>query len=272
MTPTDPKSLVARLDGSPLIIMLDIDGTLCEIVERPDDATVPSGVMASLSRLNELRDRGVHLAFVTGRSAADATRMITVDGAVIYANHGSERIDGSGNIREPRGWKLSGPILAEASRQLATLSSEFPGTSLEDKRYSLTFHFRGMDFERLPDLTSRVMEITDDDALLTAFGKAVINIVPAGAHDKGDAALEIVRDIAGEPAAAGTSILFAGDDVTDEDAFRALENIPGAVTVRVGSSGGSTTSSAAVETTARYAVSGTAAVHRLLKLLVEARQ
>lgn len=239
--------------------MLDIDGTLCEIVERPHDALIPLNVTASLRALNAAGDR-VHVAFVTGRSTDDARRMLGVDHALIYGNHGMERLAASGNIRRPEGWDAEEPALREAARELATLAADFPGSHLEDKRFSLTLHYRGIDMTRLPELNARVGEVASRFSLRPSPGKRVINLVPEAAADKGDAVREVVREIGADVTTA--SIVFVGDDVTDEDGFLALSAMPNAVTVRVGD--------ADAESAAEFSLDGPAEVHDLLELLAEA--
>ncbi len=256
-----PREIVRLLNRTPLILMFDIDGTLCEIVEHAGDARIPSVAQAALRTLSGRSGHGTHVAFVTGRSAVDARRMVAVGGAVIYGNHGMERMSAAGTLDTSRGSETESSELREAVRELASVVAAFSGTSLEDKGLSLTLHFRAMDIAQLPDLNSRVANIADRLALRLAQGKCVINVLPAGGATKGDAVLEIVHEIAGH--SAGASILFAGDDVTDEDGFRTLRKIPGSVTLRVGSPNATSL--------AQFSLDGPRDVHELLSLLVTAR-
>lgn len=241
--------------------MLDIDGTLCEIVERPGAALIPRGARASLAALTRAPASNVHLAFVTGRSIADARRMIGLDGIIIYGNHGMERLADSGNIRGPEGWEHMGPNLRSGAQELSRMVATIPGTSLEDKQFTLTVHYREMDMAALPELKERVNDVALRYGLRASPGKCVINLAPGAAAGKDVAALEIVRDFAGDAKTA--SIFFAGDDVTDEDAFRALSRFPSAVTVRVGR--------ADAESAAQYSMEAPTDVHELLALIVASR-
>lgn len=241
--------------------MLDIDGTLCEIVEQPDAASVPGSARASLRTLIAARPRGVHVAFVTGRSVADARRMLGVDGVAIYGNHGMERMSESGNITAPEGWQHAGQALRETRRDLDAVVAQFPGTSIEDKEFSLSLHFRRMDMELLPALNARVAEIGRVRGVALAPGKCVINVLAGQSATKGDAVLELIHDVGGESPYA--SILFAGDDVTDEDGFRALRTFPHATTLRVGAPD--------AISAAQFSVDDPAAVHELLALLARSR-
>ncbi len=261
MRRAEPDEIARRLGGTPLLILLDIDGTLCDIVERPDAANIPGTARASLRALIAERDRGVHVAFVTGRSVADARRMLAIDGVTIYGNHGMEHLSESGNITGPEGWEDAGLALRESRRDLDTVVTQFPGTSIEDKQFSLTLHFREMDMELLPELGARVAAIARTRGVTLAPGKCVINILSSASVTKGDAVLEIVRELGGESPDA--SILFAGDDVTDEDAFRALRSYPHATTVHVGAPD--------AKTHARFSVNSPREIHELLELLAGSR-
>lgn len=261
MRRAEPGEIAALLQGTPLIVMLDIDGTLCDIVSRPEAARVPESAREWLRALIGARARGVHVAFVTGRSVVDARRMLDIHGVAIYGNHGMEYLSESGNITGPEGWEHAGLSLREARRDLDAVVAQFPGTSIEDKNFSLSLHFREMDSALLPALETRVADIARERGVSFAPGKCVVNIVPDASVTKGDAVLEIVHECGGE--AADASILFVGDDVTDEDGFRALRVFPHATTVRVGAATGTSD--------ARLSLRDPGEVHDLLALLAETR-
>ena len=251
------------LSGAPLVIMLDIDGTLCDIVERPEDALVPQVASAALRELNARRDKDVHVALITGRSVADAKRMIGVEGVEIYGNHGSERASRSGAVHHPDGWNAHAVSLNAAAVRIARVAHDFPGARLENKRFSLSLHYRDIDMSRAAELHERIIQETSDTGVVIADGKCVLNVVPKGVRNKGDAALEVIAGVAGDRDMSAASILFAGDDVTDEDAFVALRAYPASVTVRVGD--------ASRATAARFALESPREVHELLALLVAER-
>src|SRR5688572_20757538 len=98
MTPALPlQSAVAlRLGGTPLSILLDIDGTLAPIAPRPEQAKVPADTCKALEHLIDIP--GAHVAVVTGRSVQDARRMVPLDGLGIIGNHGFEVLGESGEV------------------------------------------------------------------------------------------------------------------------------------------------------------------------------
>lgn len=255
MTVGTPEHLAALLDGSPLLLMLDIDGTLCDIVPRPEDALVPDVARDVLQQLAERND--VHVALVTGRSVRDARRMVRLDGVHIHANHGIEISHPGGETEIEAGWSSAAPALHSTANEIAAMLPDFPGAFLEHKEYSLTVHHRDVDESRTADLSAAVAAIAATHSVRVESGKSVLNIVPAMSVNKGTAVMRLARGVLG-PDITG-SILFAGDDVTDEHGFRALADVPNAVTVKIGND--------SAHTAAGYRLSGPAAVHRLLALI-----
>lgn len=228
---TAPESIVQRLTGTPLALLLDIDGTLCDLVNDPREARVPAHTHRALARLAETP--GVFVALVTGRAAADARRMVDIPGVTIVGNHGLETVDGSGQSRTASGWRDVEPSMRAAATRLMAVARRFPGTELEDKEYSLTMHYRRIEDDGgVPALRRDVVEIARESGLRVSEGKCVLDLIPPLDVDKGRAAMQLVRECGAD--AAGASVLFAGDDVTDEHAFRALAaEVPDAVTVRI---------------------------------------
>src|SRR5438034_10031329 len=106
------RAVGTRLDGSPLAVMLDIDGTLAYIAPRPEDATVPAATRDTLRQLIELP--GTIVALVSGRSAEDAWRVAGLAGAWVVGNHGLELRDPEGRVTMPRDVLPYEPAIAEA--------------------------------------------------------------------------------------------------------------------------------------------------------------
>ena len=88
------EDLAARVSRSPLLVALDIDGTLAPIAPTPEAAAVPPSTRRTLERLARAHD--VHLAFVTGRGANDGRRIVDVSDSWTIGNHGIELIDPTG--------------------------------------------------------------------------------------------------------------------------------------------------------------------------------
>lgn len=256
-TSRSPEQIAQLVSRTPLLLMLDIDGTLCDIVPEPGDARVPGSTRAVLQRLARRKD--VHVALVTGRSARDAQRMAQLDGVHIHANHGIEIVQPDGAIEIDAGWELAAPSLQSTATQLAALIAAYPGSSLEHKEYTLSVHYRDVDASRETDLVSAVGAIAATHGVRVEGGKCVLNLIPAVVANKGTAVTRLVADVFGGHVTG--SILFAGDDVTDEHAFRALAPIARAVTVKVGEG--------VLATAARYSLPDPRAVHSMLAAIEE---
>src|SRR6185503_20018096 len=98
MTPALPlqPAVAVRLGGTPLSILLDIDGTLAPIAPRPDQAKVPPDTFKALERLIAIPD--AHVAVVSGRSVEDARRMVSLKGLGVIGNHGFEVLGENGEV------------------------------------------------------------------------------------------------------------------------------------------------------------------------------
>jgi len=204
--------LVARLSEDPAraAVLLDVDGTLAPIVERPEDARVPDETRSELARL---AGRYALVACVSGRPGADVERMLGVPGVAIVGEHGLELAPEAGH------W-------ADA---IATFAQgvDWP---VERKPLSLTFHFRRVDDEAAARAyLMRVAGAAEAAGLVPRWGRMVLEIRPPVAADKGTAVRALVTR------AGVARALYAGDDTTDVDAFRGLDELELAVRVAVDS-------------------------------------
>jgi trehalose 6-phosphate phosphatase len=219
--PVETGSLIAPLTEAPerSAILLDVDGALAPIAARPELSEVPPETKAELRRLVS---KYLLVACVSGRSGADAARLVGVDGIRIVGNHGLEL--------DPRAAER-----AEAVQRFASALAIPEGIRLEDKEFSVALHYREVeDPEAAERWLATVAAAALESGLDPRWGRMVLEIRPAIRADKGTA----VSALIGESGA--TRALYAGDDVTDLDAFAGLENsgLEAAVRVAVASSEG----------------------------------
>jgi len=203
------------------LLAFDWDGTLVPLAERTSEARMD----AATWRLFRAVAHRWPTAIVSGRARRDLKVVAGDLGAVaLVGNHGME---GVGRDRRAPRWRGLVRSWHPALEQLEAL----PGVHVEEKGLSVSVHFREAADPRQArrGLLRRVAHL---DGAQVIPGKAVLNLVPAGAPDKGTAvrtlALRLKR----------RAILFVGDDVTDEAAFR-LRGSPPLVGVRVGQRMGS---------------------------------
>ena len=227
--PPDPATLGYALDGRPLVLLLDIDGTLAPIAARPEGARVPEVTRRALQSLIASPD--VHVALVTGRAATDGRALVAVEGAWTLGNHGLETIAPDGTVlTDPRSEVWLDRIGA-AARDLQTLAARTPGAIFENKRLTLSLHYRLVEPELALTLIPEAERIASKHGLRTTHGRLVVETRPPIAVDKGTAVVALAERLGARDRRA--SVLFAGDDVTDEDAHRALQEMGGAVTIHV---------------------------------------
>jgi alpha,alpha-trehalase len=244
----------ARLAGRRLAAFLDYDGTLTPIVARPELAALPAETRGALRRLSTLAT----VAVVSGRALDDVRALVGLEDLHYAGNHGLE-------IRGPGGSSLSYevgdefvPALREAARRLGASASRVAGAWVEDKGRSLSVHYRQVAEQDVGGLERAVDAVVLADPLLRKHhGKKVFEVRPRVEWDKGRAVVWLLEALGlGGPE---TLPLYVGDDVTDEDAFRALAG-PG-VGVRVGDS--------ALPTWADYTLRDPSEVRRFLEVLAE---
>ena len=220
-----------RLVGRPTVVMLDVDGTLAPIAPHPTLASVPVETRRLIAAL-AARDN-VSVALVSGRAAHDARRLVGVENVWTVGNHGAELIDPTGEVTIDLAMRPYGPPMARAARALEPLLAPLRGVYLENKGWTLSVHYRAADEAVVPRLRAAVDAEVARRGLRLTVGKKVFEVRPPVRIDKGTAVFKLARELGalGDDAA----LVFAGDDVTDEDAFRILRaRVPRAVTIRVG--------------------------------------
>ena len=259
--PMTPE-LAARLDGRPLMLLLDIDGTLSPIAPRPDIAIVPAATRRALRELERHSD--VHVAVISGRSVHDARRLVGVPGVWTIGNHGFEVAppDQPPSVRDDV-LQFAERVRAAGGRAIA-LGERVPGVVVEDKRWTLSVHYRLADPGVVPQLADEVHAIARDHGLVVTHGKKILELRPPIRIDKGSAAVELANQLGA--LGDGASLVAAGDDRTDEDMFRALRaRMPSCVTVRVGED------ASAHETAAEFRIPDPAAMREFLELVLARR-
>lgn len=192
-------------------LFLDFDGVLAPIVDRPEDAYPPPETRAELERL--VARYGL-VAVVSGRAGDDVRARVGVGGIVYVGSHGLE-ID-------PQAERFRQQVAAFAS------AAAWPPQEIELKGVSVAFHYRHREDERAAVLElEQLAESARDEGLVARFGRKVLEVLPPVGSNKGTAVRHLLED------AGFTRALVAGDDTTDLDAFRAIEELEHKVRVAV---------------------------------------
>jgi len=205
--------LLARLVEAPdrAAILLDVDGVLAPIVEVPHEAVVPEETRAEVARLHE---RYALVACISGRSGADARRIVGLDQLVYVGEHGLELV----------------PEAAEWSERLHAFAASIDWDDIERKPLTISFHYRRAESEaEALAMLEAVAARARHEGFVARFGRKVLELrPPVGAH-KGTAVAHLLGERGLERA------LYAGDDTTDLDAFDAVHALELGVRVAVAS-------------------------------------
>jgi trehalose 6-phosphate phosphatase len=201
-------------------ILLDIDGTLAPIVERAADAHVPEStrhLLIAISRTYRL------VACVTGRRASEARAMVSIGTITYLGSHGAEQL-------RP-GWTEAqlDPAVAEWARRVREFGSAQDTAEahrlrvrLEDKGAIFAFHWRGApDQDAAEAAVAEIATRAEQAGLRPHWGRKVLEVRPPVTIDKGLGVTRLLEEFG----AGVESVLYAGDDRTDLDAFRALETL-----------------------------------------------
>ena len=208
--------MLSRITEAPerTALLLDVDGVLAPIVDVPQDAAVPPVTRDELRRLHS---RYALVACISGRPGADARRVVGLDELVYVGEHGLELV----------------PAAQEWRNRLAAFSATVDWEDVERKPLTVTFHYRRAEDEQEAErFLKAVATRARSEGIVARFGRKVLELrPPVGAH-KGTAVVHLLGEHGLERA------LYAGDDTTDLDAFRALRTLEVGIAVAVASAEG----------------------------------
>ena len=214
MSPSDrsrgPPPPIELLRGASLF--LDFDGTLVDLAPTPDAVRVSSELADLLSRLQRCLDG--RLAILTGRAAAEVGNLLGPVELAVGGHHGLESRGGQ-IVERPE-------MLDSVVSDLRQLEIEYPGVLVEDKPLGVALHYRQAPHAE-DACRSAVQAAARRSGLEIQPGKMVFELKPQGAN-KGDA----LGAMMAEPPFAGSRPVFIGDDLTDEPAFEAAQDMGGA--------------------------------------------
>ena len=226
-------------------LFLDVDGTLLDFASAPDRVEVPGHLREALAALHRRLDGAV--ALVSGRSLATLDALLAPPRLPASGLHGLERRHGQRGHRAPRPPAALALVRSEAEQ----VAARHPGAIVEDKGAALALHWRAAPHAA---------------GALQAFANAALPRLPGYRLQPGNDVLELrPADHKGGRADKGAAILafmdeapfahrrpvFAGDDITDEAGFAAV-NARDGISVLVGP---------LRESAAHFSLAGPAEVH-----------
>jgi trehalose-phosphatase len=222
-------AIAARLDGKELALFLDYDGTLTPIVRRAEDAVLSESMRSLLAALAER----CTVAIVSGRDRRDAESMVQLDNLVYAGSHGFD-------IRGPDGLEMQHqdashllPELDAAEQELRSQVGPIKGARVERKKFAIAVHYRDVRDQEIGKIQKAVDAVlAEHEGLRKRGGKKIFEVQPDVPWDKGHAVSWLTEALQLDPSE--VLVLYLGDDVTDEDAFRVLANQENGIGIRVG--------------------------------------
>lgn len=204
-------------------IFTDFDGTLVELADTPDSITVPQELGNEIVEAAQLVDGA--LAVISGRELSDLERYLP-DGIAAAGGHGTERRRSDGSrVTADAGHQETA---AKIASPLQAFVDQHTGLLLELKNTSVALHYRqapNLLEECRAAMASALVAAPDFEIL---DGKMVVEARPASTGKA-----EAIRAFMLEEPFAGRVPVFLGDDVTDEDGFRAAQEM-GGVGIKIG--------------------------------------
>ena len=219
----------SRVHGRGVSVFLDYDGTLSPIVADHRKAFLPEGMA------DEIRGLARHcpVAIISGRDLKDVRERVGVEEAIYAGSHGFDIAGPSGLSERPEQARGFVETIAQAAEDLRRKLEGIENAEIEAKTFSVAVHFRRVpeaEVDRVEQAVDRVLD--RHPKLRKGRGKRVFEIQPRADWDKGRAVRWLMEQsrIGGETRLP----LYIGDDLTDEDAFAALEGDGLSIAVRGG--------------------------------------
>jgi trehalose 6-phosphate phosphatase len=225
--PNRPRPLAAldleALSPQGTALFLDFDGTLADFAEDPSAVVLPQEVLHSLTNLKQSTNGA--LAVISGRPIGDLDRMLAPLVVPLAGVHGLERRNAEARVLKA---EVDQDAIEEIRAGLSVFADANPGTLVEVKPGAVALHYR-----KRPELADAALAVAEavlagHDGLRIMHGKMVIEI-----KDPSTTKANAIADFMAESPFEGRLPVFAGDDVTDEDAFHHIAVWDG-ITIKIG--------------------------------------
>lgn len=212
------------------IFFFDYDGTLSPIVSRPENALLPEKTKDLLSRLAKKR----RMAIISGRDKEDVKARVGLSSVFYAGSHGFEIEDPSGQTHAFSERDELKKEISDVSSVLEESVNEIPGMEIEPKEYAVAVHYRNVKISHHSRVKSIVEEIVRSrPSLKISRGKNVLEVRSGEEWNKGKAMLWIAEEMGYK--SEENVLIYVGDDLTDEDAFRIMPD--GGISILVGDHG-----------------------------------
>ena len=230
-----PDGAVRLRDARRVLLLTDYDGTLTPIVERPELANLSKETRRLLQAL--ARQRHFTVGVISGRALVDLKDKIGINGIICAGNHGLE-IEGPGiRFVNPMAEDLK-PIIRILYYVLSRTLGIIRGVLVEHKGLGLSIHYRLVEGHQAKEVENIVHRVVGgaqaNGKVRITSGKKVYEVRPAITWDKGKAIKLLMKRYGKGGRRSGLVPLYLGDDLTDEDGFKVIENYGNGISVFVG--------------------------------------
>lgn len=199
-----------------LVFFLDYDGTLTPIVDRPEQAVISEEMKNVIKDLS----RKYVTAIVSGRMREDVENLVGIEGLCYAGSHGFDISGPDLSMVQPEA-KEAVSLISQAAKRLSEELRSIAGILIEDKKFSAAVHYRLVNEGDLPRIENLVNSIVQGNPSLRLMkGKKVFEILPAIDWNKGKAIRWIMQALG--ISWPDVSVIYIGDDTTDEDGFRVV--------------------------------------------------
>lgn len=209
-----------RAHGRHLVILLDFDGTLCDFEPDPQAVLFPAALRDVIIGLQQRATVGV----VSGRRLSDVRARVGIEGAVFAGLHGLE-IEGLGEQFVHPDVEKARAAVTEVSEGLRALAASLPGAFVEEKGASVALHYRQTDLAGqrvvVESFGTLAAPLIERGLLRLMRGSYVLELLPNIDWNKGHAVQWILDRV--EQQKGPAFVVYVGDDVTDQDALKAVQ-------------------------------------------------
>ncbi|MCF7870721.1 MAG: trehalose-phosphatase [Candidatus Omnitrophica bacterium] len=201
-----------------VIFFLDYDGTLTPIVGRPEMAKISSQMQEAVKKLAQ----NYPVSIVSGRMREDVENLVGIKGLFYAGSHGFDIKGPDFEIVQPKAREVV-PLVAKIIGKLHADLDSIEGVIIEEKKFSVAVHYRLVKEEAQIKKIKKLVDLIvnkNKDNLKLLSGKKVFELLPNMEWDKGKAIRWIAESMQVDWQT--TSVIYIGDDTTDEYAFSAI--------------------------------------------------
>uniref|UniRef100_A0A182J5H5 Trehalose 6-phosphate phosphatase n=1 Tax=Anopheles atroparvus TaxID=41427 RepID=A0A182J5H5_ANOAO len=202
-----------------LALLLDYDGTLAELTTHPNLSEMSVEMRQSLR--NICNSGKAFVSVISGRDVDGVKKKIGLENVIYSGNHGLEVLYPNGT-RQNQG--IPKEVADNFDKMVDHLNREVVhhGSWVENKRVSLTFHFREAEQKYIPEMAARATEIIESYGYRANPAHAAVEAKPPIEWNKGLAA-EFILGTSFDENWRQRKVIFAGDDTTDEDVMKMIK-------------------------------------------------